>query len=742
MNKIELLAPGGDIGSIKAAILAGADAIYCGLDVFNARQRATNINFDSLMGILGLAHRYDCKIFLTLNVILTDAELYRLIELLNKLNNTSIDGIIVQDFGLLYLLSKYFKDLELHASTQLTTHNKGQIEFLKKIGITRVNLSRELSISEIKYLTEISHENNIETEVFIHGSNCISFSGICYFSSVTNGNSGNRGVCSQPCRAQYLKTAKAKNHPFNIKDKSAFHDLKELYNVNVDSLKIEGRIKKYHYVYTVVDTWRKHLEHFYKYNTLNQDDSDLYKVFNRGFSNTFLKGEISKDMFTDAPRDNSAKYFSEKNNITIEQAKKELHNIKTKIIQTVKDKIDNLNTDKTPVFIEIEGKFNDFLKIYVKKASNSSFEIISKTKLNNKGKYILNNEFFREKFDILNNYEYHIEDINLDKLDDNLFISFKDLKSMRNEILYLLNDARNTIKYVELPKLKKLKRAKINPFLSILISSEKDLDIYKSNKELYFKIPDSLEAGYSKYLDIFLNNKNLIPWFPSVIIGDDYSLAVKFLNDIKPKLIVTNNTGIAYEAYKRNINWIAGPYLNTINSFSLFSLKENFNCSGAFISNELSKKQIRKINSPEDFKLYYSIYHPILLLTTRQCLFHQITGCEKSIMNNECIKACKKNSEVSTLKGTKLFVKKLKGNYHRIYNDDNFLNTEIINDLDSSFSCFFIDLSDIDTNTKLKASKTYIAKVFKKAITGDKESIKNIKENIKNTTSAQYERGV
>ncbi len=741
MNKIELLAPGGDIDSIKAAIIAGADAIYCGLDVFNARQRATNINFDSLMGILGLAHKYNCKIFLTLNVILTDAELYRLIELLNKLNNTSIDGIIVQDFGLLYLLSKYFKDLEVHASTQLTTHNKGQIEFLKKLEIARVNLSRELSIYEIESLTKISHENNIETEVFIHGSNCISFSGICYFSSVTNGNSGNRGVCSQPCRAEYLKTARDKKHPFNIKDKSAFYDLKELYNVNVDSLKIEGRIKKYHYVYTVVDTWRKHLDHFYKYNTLSKDDSDLYKVFNRGFSNTFLKGEISKDMFTDTPRDNSAKYYSEKNNITMEQAKKELHDIKTDIINTVKYKIDKLDIDKIPIFIKIEGKFNDFLKIYVKKA-NDSFKITSKTKLSNKGKYILNNEFFRAKLDVLNNYEYHIEDINLDKLDDNLFISFKDLKSVRNEILYLLNDSRNIIKYVELPKIKKVKRAKINPFLSILISSEKDLDISRTNNELYFKIPDSLKGVYDKYVDIFLNNKNLIPWFPSVIIGDDYSLAVKFLNEVKPKLILTNNTGIAYEAYKRDINWIAGPYLNIINSFTLLNLKENFNCSGAFISNELSKKQIRKINAPEDFKLYYSIYHPTLLLTTRQCLFHQITGCEKSIMNNECIKACKKNSEVITLKGTKLFVKKLKGDYHRIYNDDNFLNTDIINDLDGVFSSFFIDLSDINTNTKLKVTKIEIAKIFEKAITNDEESIKKIKENIENITSAQYERGI
>ena len=199
-RKIELLAPGGDIDSIKAAIIAGADAVYCGLNQFNARNRATNINFEDLNGILNLAHKNNCKIFLTLNIILVGSEIPFLIRLLNKLINTSIDGIIVQDLGLFYLLSKYFKGLEIHASTQLNTHNKGQIKFLSKLNAPRVNLSRELNINEIKALTLIGHENNILTEVFVHGSYCISFSGICYMSSVHVGNSGNRGSCCQPCR--------------------------------------------------------------------------------------------------------------------------------------------------------------------------------------------------------------------------------------------------------------------------------------------------------------------------------------------------------------------------------------------------------------------------------------------------------------------------------------------------------------------------------------------------------------
>ena len=181
---MELLAPGGDIDCIKAAIIAGANAIYCGLDKFNARNRAENITFDDLNGILRLAHSNNCEVFLTLNIIIVESEIPALIRLLNKLINTKIDGVIVQDLGMLYILSTYFKDLKIHASTQLTTHNEGQVKFLSKLGATRVNLSRELNLDEIKALTSTGHEHNVLTEVFVHGSNCLSFSGICYLSSV------------------------------------------------------------------------------------------------------------------------------------------------------------------------------------------------------------------------------------------------------------------------------------------------------------------------------------------------------------------------------------------------------------------------------------------------------------------------------------------------------------------------------------------------------------------------------
>ncbi len=219
-QKVELLAPGGDVDAIKAAIVAGANAVYCGLDTFNARNRASNISMDELHGVIRLAHAYECEVFLTLNIVILEHELPGMFKLLNQLVNTGVDGIIVQDLGMFNLVKKHFPSLDIHASTQLTTHNEGQILFLSKIGASRVNLSRELNLGEIKSLTSLAHEKNVLTEVFVHGALCIAFSGQCYSSSVSVGNSGNRGRCSQACRDEYEPTAMGNKFPLNLKDNS------------------------------------------------------------------------------------------------------------------------------------------------------------------------------------------------------------------------------------------------------------------------------------------------------------------------------------------------------------------------------------------------------------------------------------------------------------------------------------------------------------------------------------------
>jgi putative protease len=743
---IELLAPGGDINSIKAAILAGADAVYCGLDRFNARNRAVNIGFEDLQGILRLAHKNNCQVFLTLNIIILDSELPALFQLLNKLINTSIDGIIVQDLGLFYILSSYFKEFKIHASTQLTTHNAGQVQFLNKLSANRVNLSRELNLDEIKDLTAVCHQNTMLAEVFVHGSNCISFSGLCYMSSVYSGNSGNRGRCSQPCRDQYAATKMGKEFPLNLKDNSAYNDLRDLVEAGVDSIKIEGRIKKFHYVYTVVDAWRKQLDLFFKSNDINHDNSALYKVFNRDFSNDFLSGNISKDMFIDNPRDNSAIHLSglhgPASEETLEKAKGDIYDERTDIIHAVENEINNLSVARAPLKLSFSGEEGRPLEISVE-TPDMVFSIVSDINLVSVTEHKLDHEMLLKRLKALNDSEYYIEHIDTERLQNNLFIPFNVLTTLKSSILFKLNGSRETISPIGIPVLTR-SSSKINkPGLCILISSLEDIYLCNvTSANIYFQLPNCFPDDLNGFIKLFSNNERLIPWFPAILIGREYTAAVAFLKKLKPKCIVTNNIGIAYEAYRQEINWIAGPYLNIVNSFTLLCLKEIFKCSGAFISNEIKSTQIKSIKKPKDFELFYSIYHPIMLMTSRQCLFHQVTGCEKNKIDDTCIQQCEKFSSITNLKAITSFINKTKGNYHNLYHETKYLNTGIVADIPDLFNEFLIDLRDIETKTFVKVGKPNLIEYFEALLNGNSDAVKDLGNSIYPTTNSQYKKGI
>ena len=745
-KKIELLAPGGDIDAIKAAIVAGADAVYCGLDKFNARNRAANISFEDLQGILRLAHKNSCEVFLTLNILIVEGEIPALIALLNKLINTRLDGVIVQDPGLFYLLSNYFKGLKIHASTQLTTHNEGQILFLSKLNATRVNLSRELNIQEIKAMTTVAQHLGVLTEVFVHGSYCISFSGICYMSSVHGGNSGNRGRCSQPCRDRYHTTETGKEYPLNLKDNSAWFDLRELCDAGVDSLKIEGRIKKSDYVYTVVNSWRKRLHGFYHRNELTADNRDLYKVFNRDFSNGFLKGDIHRDMFIENPRDHSVKHLTEVNTSVsgsvFENDQIALYEEKEAMKTSIGHKIKQLSASRAPVIVSLSGEAGASLKVTVD-TPDHSFVVFSELNLENTGAEALNYNMVFKRLKTINETEYYIEQLSLENLIGEVYLPFKELTSIKKKVLFILNGSKEWVDPIIFPNLKKHKRLEIKPSLSVLISSRKDLYLCAgTSADICFQLPDGLKNSCSELTDLFIKNKRLIPWFPVVLISEDYAAAVEFLQRVQPKLIVTNNSGIAYEAFEMGIKWIAGPYFNIVNSFSLICLKENLNCSGSFISNEIGKVQIPGIKTPGDFKLYYSIYHPIVLMTSRQCLFHQVTGCEKNIIDDNCIPQCEKSSSITNLKKETFLIEKKKGNYHNIYNDINFLNTAIVTDVPDLFSGFFIDLRDVKTKTEVAADKSALIRLFENLLNGIPSSTEELRQIISPSTKSQYLKGI
>ena len=764
-RKIELLAPGGDVEAIKAAVVAGANAVYCGLDTFNARNRASNLSYDDLLGVLRLAHKYDCEVFLTLNVVILEQELPTMIKLLNKLVNSGIDGIIVQDLGMFNLVKKFFPTLDIHASTQLTTHNEGQIHFLNKIGASRLNLSRELNIDEIKSLTKLSHDLGVLTEVFVHGALCIAFSGQCYSSSVSVGNSGNRGRCSQACRDEYEVTATGNKYPLNLKDNSAYFDLPELVEAGVDSLKIEGRIKGAHYVYTVVDTWRKQINQFVETGKLLPDDSNLHKVFNRDFTNSFLKGNLTKDMFIDNPRDHSIKYAVDSSKaisvVQIQEVKNELHADRNELGAELRDKIKYLSTAKLPLTIEFSGSINTPLSITAivgddsvgngsvindDEGKNSDAKVISiesTALLALAGKSGLDAEALRKRFRSFDNAEFKLNDFVFTRYDSGLSIPFKELTELKNRLAFLLNDSTEVIPEVEVPALDKSNKASGKPTMSILIADEKDFHLCElTDADVYFKLPESFKKNCTKYIDLLKANPRLIPWFPAVLIGKDYLEAVKILEQVQPKRIVSNNTGIAYKAYEMGIEWVAGPFLNTTNSYALLTLKEELNCAGAFISNEINRMQIRNIARPDNFKLYYSIYHPILMMTSRQCFFQQTVGCKKPSIEDGCMLKCEKATTITNVKGISFAIDKQKGGYPSIYNDEQFLNLDVVNDLSDLFDEFFIDLTNIGAGSKAEQDKAQLIEHFENLLQGRDDAAIRLNEMISISTNAQYRQGL
>lgn len=304
-SQVELLAPAGDEDCFKAAIAAGANAIYFGMEQFSARTRAKNITVDQAKYLIPLAHKNNCRAYLTLNTLITDDEMQTAISLVEKAVDCGIDAVIVQDLGVLKILHSCFPDLELHASTQMTTHNLSQCNFLSELEVSQVNLSRELSLNEIKSITNLLHSKNIIPEIFVQGAFCISYSGQCYLSGHLYGEAGNRGSCVQPCRRNWCPINSDESKPvFHLKDNSAYPLAHQLISQNFPvSLKIEGRIKNAEYVWAVTSAWREQIDLILAGKPTLKSSPKLTGAINRDYTCGYLEGNISSHMFSSGSKD-------------------------------------------------------------------------------------------------------------------------------------------------------------------------------------------------------------------------------------------------------------------------------------------------------------------------------------------------------------------------------------------------------------------------------------------------------
>jgi putative protease len=257
VSKPELLAPVGNTESLYAAINAGADAVFMGLQEFNARGRASNFSRPMLRLAIQKAHEKKIRVYATLNVLIKNNEIEQLLDVLGFLESVEVDGIIIQDWGVYYLASRYFPKLVLHASTQMGNHNSEGVNYGASKGIVRTVLARELTMPELE---KIVLKSKAELEVFVHGALCYSFSGMCLYSSYTGGQGANRGICKQSCRRIYQDGGEEQAF-FSLKDNQQIENLEKLISLGIHSLKIEGRMKSADYVYQVCKAYRTAIDH-------------------------------------------------------------------------------------------------------------------------------------------------------------------------------------------------------------------------------------------------------------------------------------------------------------------------------------------------------------------------------------------------------------------------------------------------------------------------------------------------
>lgn len=306
MNKLELLAPAGNFSKLKTAVYYGADAVYIGGKSFSLRAFSDNFTDEEIVEAVKFAHGKNVKIYVTVNIFAKNSDFEKAAEYFRFLERAKVDAVLITDVGLISLCKKVAPELKIHLSTQANTLNKYAVKFWGELGLERVVLARELSLSEIKEISEFNPETQLEA--FVHGAMCISYSGRCLLSNYFNGRDANRGECVQACRWQYELREKSKNGEFfpieedergsyilNSKDLNMIEHIDEMAEAGVCSLKIEGRMKSEYYLATVINAYRRAIDEYckiggkYKKNKMFYDE--LLKTNHRVFTTAYMLGE-------------------------------------------------------------------------------------------------------------------------------------------------------------------------------------------------------------------------------------------------------------------------------------------------------------------------------------------------------------------------------------------------------------------------------------------------------------------
>jgi collagenase-like PrtC family protease len=636
VRKIELTAPAGGWQQLVAAVNAGADSVYLGYRKFGARAYAENFDMNQLKKAVDFSHSKNVKVYLTLNTLIKDKEIRELGEFLNRYICICSDGIIVQDYGVFKLIKDLFKEIPVHASTQMNIHNIYSLKMLKGLSFKRAILTREMTLDEIK---ELSAAKSLEIEIFGHGSQCYSYSGNCYFSSFVGGRSGNRGRCSQPCRMRYKLASKEEkkikyiisdgSYLFSKEDLCVLDMLPYIIKAGVDAVKIEGRMKSPEYVGIVTGIYRKYIDLYYRSpSNYKVDEDDLYKIrqiFSRELGPGYLKEKYPE------------KIISVKKSGSVGNFLGRIYRI---------DRDNNIS-----IFVKSSWIINrgDIIEIWTSKG---------KSRIKIKSIYLIGREKEKYKYRIKLNKKYHFSK------KDRVFKYFdreldEEAKKLFEKNKYLLKKEEKR-KYKECSLLDK----EVDDYIEKFIPGYdlKNAPVRKDNLSLSAYIYDCrlMEAAITGGVDDIIycdfnniisregrrgeelkilkshseiKNTKLLIDLPTVIYNDGFSLMEKIilkLMDLKLTSFKTANLGsIKFLSelsmkVKSDIDLYLGFNLNLFNTLSVLFLKnlvsEGIKLKGVDLSTELNLEEIKKIilnyrdicNDDLEFSIFGHGYLPVM----------------------------------------------------------------------------------------------------------------------------------
>lgn len=580
-NKPEILAPAGSMESLIAAVRCGANAVYLGTKGINARRGATNFTFEELKQAVEYCHARDVKIYLALNILISDSERELAYKTVEAGLSLGVDAFIIQDLGLAKIIHSHFPTARMHASTQCSVNSPEGFKALEKMGFVRAVLPREMSLNEIK---EIRQATNMELEMFVHGALCMCVSGQCYLSAMLGGRSGNRGLCAQPCRLGFSADA-SRSCDLSLKDLSLIGNINEIAQAGVVSLKIEGRMKRPEYVAAAVTSCKKAIDGEYSAS----DENTLKSVFSRtGFTDGYFTGE-RKDMFGTRQKEDV---------VAAKDVLKELSHL-----------YDNENP-LVPIDIEFICKANRKAELTARalgKAVTVTGTVPEKA---------INKPMTKESVETrlakFGNTQFYLNNITID-LDDGLILPASVINSMRREAVEML-DKVEIQPFTQMPyKAEKYKEKDCTPYYTARFLNPDSIPDKHPFKRIFIPIWSSDED--------FVDNRAGVE-VPRGLFGMEEKLTkrLEHLKKIGVRKALCSNLGAYSLAQKMGFEVYGDFGLNIFNSESA----QLFN--SPILSFEATLEQTNRIGAKDTGIIGYG-YLPLML--TRNCPIKNHLGCSR-----------------------------------------------------------------------------------------------------------------